>query len=71
MYTRRWSTSEPTHDVVIERDVKVKLADGTHLDGNDKWGQTPFVAFALHSQMRKMGSVPIYFEKPISGTSLA
>ena len=23
MYTRRWSTSEPKHEVVVERDVKV------------------------------------------------
>jgi len=34
LYTRRWSTSEPTHEVVVERDVKIKLADGTQLDGN-------------------------------------
>src|SRR5512138_1101051 len=34
MYTRRWSTSEPTHEVVAERDVKVRMPDGTQLDGD-------------------------------------
>jgi predicted acyl esterase len=34
MYTRSWSTSEPEHEVVVERDVKIELPDGTHLDGN-------------------------------------
>ena len=34
MFTRRWSTSERKHEVLIERDVRVRLPDGTHLDGN-------------------------------------
>lgn len=34
MFTRRWSTSERAHEVLVERDVKVRMPDGTALDGN-------------------------------------
>src|SRR3954454_3308769 len=34
MFTRTWATSERKHDVVVERDVKVRLPDGTSLDGD-------------------------------------
>ena len=34
MFTRRWSTSERRHEVLVERDVKVRMPDGTVLDGN-------------------------------------
>jgi predicted acyl esterase len=34
VYTTRWSTSERTHEVVVERDVKVRMPDGTLLDGD-------------------------------------
>src|SRR3954462_3611286 len=34
MFTRKWATSERKNDVVVERDVRVRLANGTHLDGN-------------------------------------
>jgi hypothetical protein len=34
VFTRRWSTSERSHEVLVERDVKVRMPDGTALDGN-------------------------------------
>ena len=34
MFTRKWSTSERKYDVTVERDVQVRMPDGTLLDGN-------------------------------------
>jgi predicted acyl esterase len=34
MFTTRWATSERKYDVAVDRDVKVRLPDGTHLDGD-------------------------------------
>ena len=34
MFTTKWSTSERKYDVIVERDVKVSMPDGTLLDGN-------------------------------------
>ena len=36
MFTTRWSTSERKYDVIVERDVKVPMPDGTLLDGGAK-----------------------------------
>src|SRR4051812_31957311 len=32
MYTKKWATSAREYGVTIERDVKIRMADGTHLD---------------------------------------
>ena len=34
MFTTQWSTSERKYDVIVERDVKVPMPDGTLLDGD-------------------------------------
>ncbi len=34
MFARKWSTSERKYDVTIDRDVKVRMPDGTLLDGD-------------------------------------
>ncbi len=34
MFTRKWSTSERKYGVTVERDVQVRMPDGTALDGN-------------------------------------
>ncbi len=34
MFTRQWSTSKREYDVVVDRDVKVRMPDGTMLDGD-------------------------------------
>jgi predicted acyl esterase len=34
VFTREWSTSERKYDVTVERDVKVRIPDGTLLDGD-------------------------------------
>ena len=34
MFTTKWSTSERKYEVIIERDVKVRMPDGTALDGD-------------------------------------
>ena len=34
MFTTQWATSERKYDVIVERDVKVPMPDGTWLDGN-------------------------------------
>ncbi len=34
MFTRKWSTSERKYDVIVERDVRVPMPDGSALDGD-------------------------------------
>jgi predicted acyl esterase len=34
MFTTKWSTSKRKYDVIVERDVKVRMPDGTMLDGD-------------------------------------
>ena len=34
MFARKWSTSERKYDVTVDRDVKVRMPDGTLLDGD-------------------------------------
>jgi predicted acyl esterase len=34
VFTTKWSTSERKYDVVVDRDVKVRMPDGTLLDGD-------------------------------------
>jgi len=34
VFTRKWSTSQRKYDVAVERDVKVRMPDGTLLDGD-------------------------------------
>ena len=34
VFTTKWSTSERKYDVIVERDIKVSMPDGTFLDGN-------------------------------------
>ena len=34
MFTRTWSTSERKYEVAVDRDVKVRMPDGTALDGD-------------------------------------
>ncbi len=34
MFTRKWFTSERKYDVIVERDVRVPMPDGTALDGD-------------------------------------
>src|SRR6266550_3447199 len=34
MFTTKWATSERKYDVIVERDVKVRMPDGVTLDGD-------------------------------------
>src|ERR1700756_1951096 len=34
MFTTKWSTSEREYDIVVDRDVKVRMPDGITLDGD-------------------------------------
>jgi predicted acyl esterase len=34
MFTTKWSTSERNYGVIVERDIKVRMPDGTTLDGD-------------------------------------
>jgi predicted acyl esterase len=34
MFTTKWSTSERKYDVLVDRDIKVRMPDGTTLDGD-------------------------------------
>ena len=34
MFTRTWSTSERKYEVLVDRNVKVRMPDGTQLDGD-------------------------------------
>jgi uncharacterized protein len=62
MYTRRWSTSAREHEVTVEQDVKVRMPDGTHLDGNiyrpASSGRFP-VLLGAHPYNKEMQSPPL------------
>ena len=68
MFTRTWATSEREHDVVVERDVKVRLPDGTSLDGDITRPATPGrfpVILGAHPYNKDLQSPPL---RPISAT---
>lgn len=70
MFTRRWSTSERKHEVLIERDVRVRLPDGTHLDGNIYRPATPGrypVIVGAHPYNKDLQSPPL---RPVGFTPM-
>ena len=70
MYTRTWSTSERKHDVVVERDVKVRLPDGTALDGDIYRPASPGrfpVLLGAHPYNKDLQSPPL---RPIGFTPM-
>jgi len=70
MYTRRWATSPRIHEVVVERDVKVRMPDGTHLDGNVYRPATPGrypVLLGAHPYNKDLQSPPL---RPIGFTPM-
>ena len=70
MYTRRWATSPRIHEVVVERDVKVRMPDGTHLDGNVYRPASPGrypVLLGAHPYNKDLQSPPL---RPIGFTPM-
>ncbi|HET7671554.1 MAG TPA: CocE/NonD family hydrolase [Burkholderiales bacterium] len=70
MYTRRWSTSPREHEVTVERDVKVRMPDGTMLDGDiyrpASSGRFP-VLLGAHPYNKEMQSPPL---RPVGFTPM-
>jgi predicted acyl esterase len=70
MYTRTWATSERKYDLVVERDVKVRLPDGTTLDGDiwrpDAPGERFPVILGAHPYNKLLQSPPI---RPVGFTT--
>ena len=63
MFTTKWSTSERKYGVIVDRDVKVRMLDGTLLDGNifrpDSAERFP-VILGAHAYNKDLQSPPLY-----------
>jgi predicted acyl esterase len=70
MFTRRWSTSERQYEITVERDVKVRMPDGTALDGDiyrpASSGRFP-VILGAHAYNKDLQSPPM---RPIGFTPM-
>ena len=62
MYSRRWATSPRQYETLVERDVKVRMADGTSLDGDlyrpDAPGERFPVILGAHPYNKLLQSPP-------------
>jgi predicted acyl esterase len=70
MFTRDWSTSERKYEVIVERDVKVRMPDGTLLDGNIYHPESPEqfpVILGAHAYNKDQQSPPL---RPVGFTPL-
>lgn len=70
MFTTRWATSEPKYEVRVERDVKMRLPDGTHLDGDIYRPKAPGrfpVLLGAHPYNKELQSPPI---RPVGFTPM-
>jgi predicted acyl esterase len=62
VFTTKWSTSERQYDVIVERDVKVRMPDGTALDGDiyrPKSTERFPVILGAHAYNKNLQSPPI------------
>ncbi len=70
MFTRKWSTSDRKYGVAVERDVKVRMPDGTVLDGDiyrpESSERFP-VILGAHAYNKELQSPPI---RPVGFTSM-
>ncbi|TMA08225.1 MAG: CocE/NonD family hydrolase [Deltaproteobacteria bacterium] len=70
MFTRTWSTSERKYEVTVERDVKVRMPDGTALDGDiyrpASSGRFP-VILGAHAYNKDLQSPPM---RPVGFTPM-
>src|SRR3954465_11540070 len=70
MFSRRWATSPRVHEVLVERDVKVRMPDGTYLDGNVYRPASPGrypVLLGAHPYNKDLQSPPL---RPIGFTPM-
>jgi predicted acyl esterase len=70
MFTTQWSTSERKYDVIVERDVKVRMPDGTLLDGNIYRPVSPErfpVILGAHAYNKDLQSPPL---RPVGFTPM-
>ncbi len=70
MFTRKWSTSDRKYGVAVERDVKVRMPDGTVLDGDiyrpESSERFP-VILGAHAYNKELQSPPI---RPVGFTPM-
>jgi uncharacterized protein len=70
MFTTKWSTSERKYDVLVDRDVKVRMPDGTLLDGNIYRPASPErfpVILGAHAYNKDLQSPPM---RPVGFTPI-
>ena len=70
MFTCKWSTSERKYEVTVERDVKVRMPDGTVLDGDIYHPASPGrfpVLLGAHAYNKELQSPPI---RPVGFTPM-
>ena len=67
MFTQTWTTSERRYNVIVHRDVKVRMPDGTQLDGDifrpDSPEKFPVIlgAHAYNKHLQSPPMLPIGF----------
>src|ERR1043166_6877578 len=70
MFTTKWSTSERKYGAIVDRDVKVRMPDGTLLDGNifrpDSGERFP-VILGAHAYNKDLQSPPL---RPVGFTPM-
>src|SRR5438132_13604278 len=62
MFTTKWTTSERKYDVIVERDVKVRMPDGVMFDGDiyhPASGERFPVILGAHAYNKNLQSPPM------------
>ena len=70
MFTRQWSTSERKYDIIVDRDVKVRMPEGIHLDGTifrPKTDEKFPVILGAHAYNKHLQSPPM---RPVGFTPM-
>ena len=70
MFTTKWTTSERKYDVIVERDVKVRMPDGVTLDGDiyhPASGERFPVILGAHAYNKNLQSPPM---RPVGFTPM-
>ena len=70
MFTRQWSTSERKYDLIVDRDVKVPMPDGSLLDGDvyrPKSDERFPVVLGAHAYNKNLQSPPM---RPVGFTPM-
>src|SRR2546430_16702175 len=70
MFTTKWTTSERKYDVIVERDVKVRMPDGVTLEGDiyhPASGERFPIILGAHAYNKNLHSPPM---RPVGYTPM-